>query len=263
MADELFIDVDTHITEPPDTWSARVPARFRDQVPYVERNKDGRDYWYLQGRRISNVGLSAVAGFDGGPFPDSPKGFDDVHRASWDADARLAYMDSVGIWAQVLYPNVGGFGSQVFLQLEDPASSWPASRPTTTSRPIGRAPTPAAFCRWRPRRSGTSRRPPTRSGGARRRATAACSSPASPRSSASPSSATITGTPSGPRPRSAACPSASTWARGTCRPCSTSSGWPPTARAPRTPTAPSASRWATAPRSPTCCSAECCPASPS
>ena len=120
MADELFIDVDTHITEPPDTWSARVPARFRDQVPYVERNKDGRDYWYLQGRRISNVGLSAVAGFDGGPFPDSPKGFDDVHRASWDADARLAYMDSVGIWAQVLYPNVGGFGSQVFLQLEDP-----------------------------------------------------------------------------------------------------------------------------------------------
>ncbi|MGF1597953.1 MAG: amidohydrolase family protein [Acidimicrobiales bacterium] len=117
---ELFIDVDTHITEPPDTWSARVPARYRDLVPYTERNKDGRDYWYLQGKRISNVGLSAVAGFDGGPFPDSPKGFDDVHPASFDAAARLRYMDSVGIWAQVLYPNVAGFGSQVFLQLDDP-----------------------------------------------------------------------------------------------------------------------------------------------
>ncbi len=120
MTHELFIDVDTHITEPPDTWTSRVPAKFADQVPYVERNKDGRDYWYLKGQRISSVGLSAVAGFDGGPFPDSPKGYDDVHPASWKAEERLSYMDSVGIWAQVLYPNVAGFGSQVFLRLEDP-----------------------------------------------------------------------------------------------------------------------------------------------
>lgn len=120
MAYELIIDVDTHITEPPDTWTARVPSKYRDLVPYTERNADGRDYWYLQGKRISNVGLSAVAGFDGGPFPDSPKGFDDVHPASWNADERLKYMDSVGIWAQVLYPNVAGFGSQTFLRLDDP-----------------------------------------------------------------------------------------------------------------------------------------------
>src|SRR5262249_39593572 len=33
----------------------------------------------------------------------------------------LAYMDEVGIWAQVLYPNVGGFGSQNFLVLDDEA----------------------------------------------------------------------------------------------------------------------------------------------
>ncbi|MGI9616707.1 MAG: amidohydrolase family protein [Acidimicrobiales bacterium] len=120
MALELFIDVDTHITEPPDTWSARVPAKYQDLVPYTERNAHGLDHWYLNGERISKVGLSAVAGFDGGPFPDSPKGFDDIHPASIDANERLAYMDSVGIWAQVLYPNVAGFGSQIFLQLNDP-----------------------------------------------------------------------------------------------------------------------------------------------
>ncbi|MDA3041009.1 MAG: hypothetical protein O3C27_16065 [Actinomycetota bacterium] len=120
MTYELFIDVDTHITEPPDTWTGRVPSKYRDLVPYTERNADGRDYWYLQGKRISNVGLSAVAGFDGGPFPDSPKGFDDVNPASWNADESLKYMDSVGIWAQILYPNVAGFGSQTFLRLEDP-----------------------------------------------------------------------------------------------------------------------------------------------
>ena len=37
MTHELFIDVDTHVTEPPDTWSARVPVRFRDRAPSVER----------------------------------------------------------------------------------------------------------------------------------------------------------------------------------------------------------------------------------
>ncbi len=121
MTTELFIDVDTHITEPPDVWTSRVPAKYRDQVPYVERDpQSGKDNWILGGRRISSVGLSAVAGFDGGPFPASPKGFDDAHPGSYDATERLKYMDSVGIWAQVLYPNVGGFGSQVFLRLGDP-----------------------------------------------------------------------------------------------------------------------------------------------
>ncbi len=121
MTRELLIDVDTHITEPPDTWTARVPAKFRELVPHVERDpQSGKDYWLLGGRRISSVGLSAVAGFDGGPFPASPKGFDDAHPGSYDSSQRLAYMDSVGIWAQVLYPNVGGFGSQAFLRLGDP-----------------------------------------------------------------------------------------------------------------------------------------------
>jgi len=121
MAAELFIDVDTHITEPPDVWTSRVPAKFRELVPHVERDpQSGRDNWVLQGRRISSVGLSAVAGFDGGPFPESPLGFDDAHPGSFDAHKRLEYMDSVGIWAQVLYPNVGGFGSQAFLKLGDP-----------------------------------------------------------------------------------------------------------------------------------------------
>ena len=40
--------------------------------------------------------------------------------AAWKADARLEYLDSIGVWAQVLYPNVAGFGIQVFLQLGDP-----------------------------------------------------------------------------------------------------------------------------------------------
>jgi predicted TIM-barrel fold metal-dependent hydrolase len=54
------------------------------------------------------------------PFPAAPKNMEEVPRAAWDARARLAYMDSLGIWAMALYPNVGGFGNQGFLQLGDP-----------------------------------------------------------------------------------------------------------------------------------------------
>ena len=118
---ELIIDVDTHITEPADTWTSRVPAKFRDLVPHVVfEEKAQREAWYMQGQRVALVGLSATAGWDKGPFPSAPSGYEEAHPASYDAKARLAYMDSVGVWAQVLYPNVGGFGSQIFLQLNDP-----------------------------------------------------------------------------------------------------------------------------------------------
>ena len=70
-------------------------------------------------RRSSSVGHSAVAGWPE-PFPAAPRNMDEVPRAAWDAPARLEYMDSIGTWAQVIYPNVGGFGNQGFLSLGDP-----------------------------------------------------------------------------------------------------------------------------------------------
>ena len=31
------IDVDTHVTEPPDVWTSRVASKWKDRVPRVER----------------------------------------------------------------------------------------------------------------------------------------------------------------------------------------------------------------------------------
>jgi predicted TIM-barrel fold metal-dependent hydrolase len=45
---------------------------------------------------------------------------DEISKEAYDAEARLAYMDKVGIWSMALYPNVGGFGSQAFFGLKDP-----------------------------------------------------------------------------------------------------------------------------------------------
>ncbi len=114
----LIIDADAHLTEPPDVWTARVPARYLDRVPHVVRQPDGKDSWVLDGTPFYNVGSTAMAGW-GEPFPSGPPTYEDCHPASYDADARLRYLDEAGIWAQVLYPNVAGFGSQRFLSIPD------------------------------------------------------------------------------------------------------------------------------------------------
>ncbi len=118
MPPQLIIDADTHITEPPDVWTARVPKRLLDRVPHMVRSDQGQDIWLLEGQRIYTVGMTATAGWTK-PFPNGPPTLDECHPASYDSSARLRYMDEVGIWAQVLYPNVGGFGSQRFLHMDD------------------------------------------------------------------------------------------------------------------------------------------------
>jgi len=120
MTTPLLIDADSHITEPADVWTSRVPSRYVDGVPAVERDADGRDVWVLDGVMICVVGSTAPAGFPGAPAV-RPKTFDQLHPGSYDAAARLRYLDEAGIWAQTLYPNVGGFGSQQFRKISDTA----------------------------------------------------------------------------------------------------------------------------------------------
>ena len=80
---------------------------------------DGRDVWFIRDQTAGAPGLITMAGFDGS-LPDGPKSYDDIPASSYDAKQRLAHMDAEGIYAQVLYPNVGGFGSGGFLKLKEP-----------------------------------------------------------------------------------------------------------------------------------------------
>jgi predicted TIM-barrel fold metal-dependent hydrolase len=112
------IDADAHIAEPPDVFTTRVPRRYGSEVPRIVRNERGMDVWVMGDRPISLVATSAIAGWSDFPF-SLPKRFEDAIPACSDASARLRYMDEAGIWAQVLYPNVAGFGSQGFLSSDD------------------------------------------------------------------------------------------------------------------------------------------------
>ena len=123
MATDLFdryrvIDVDTHLTEPPDVWTARVPASLHDRVPHIERI-DGQDVWMCDGERLGAPGFYSMAGHDGIMPQSIPQTYDDIDPSMYDPKARLAFLDEQGIHANVLYPNVGGFGNGYFLRLGD------------------------------------------------------------------------------------------------------------------------------------------------
>jgi predicted TIM-barrel fold metal-dependent hydrolase len=110
------VDIDTHYSEPHDLWTKRAPARLRDRVPQV-RTVDGKTKWVIDGDQQLKATANPVCavkkdgskaqGMDFMSFS-----FADVHVASSDMKARVAYMDACGIAAQVLYPNTLGFGGQ-------------------------------------------------------------------------------------------------------------------------------------------------------
>ncbi len=112
------IDTDTHITEPPGVWTDRVASKWGDAIPHVKR-MEGRDIWFIKDQPVGGPGWTTMAGFNGS-YPDSPMGYEDIPKSSYDAKERLAHMDAEGILAQVLYPNVGGFGGGGFLKLGEP-----------------------------------------------------------------------------------------------------------------------------------------------
>ena len=120
--DLSVIDVDAHITEPHDLWTARAPASLKDRVPQVKGTGAERA-WIVDGDiQLQTAIPTSVIAKDG----SKSKGveffawqIEDVHRASYDMKARVEVMDQFGLYAQVLYPNVAGFGSQNFMKVED------------------------------------------------------------------------------------------------------------------------------------------------
>jgi uncharacterized protein len=113
LAGIKVIDVDTHFTEPHDLWTSRAPAKWKDRVPQV-KTVDGKRQWIIDGDRpMGPANPSCVVKPDG----VKAKGIEflkweieEVHPGSYDVRPRLKFMDGEGIWAQIIYPNLLGFG---------------------------------------------------------------------------------------------------------------------------------------------------------
>lgn len=111
------IDVDSHILEPADLWSSRLPKRMRALAPRVIWDeRTGEERWQVGDILLHGAGYLAMGGWKE-PYPFSPSSIAESPKAAYDSSARLDWLNEQGLYAQVLYPNLLGFDSHAFLKL--------------------------------------------------------------------------------------------------------------------------------------------------
>jgi predicted TIM-barrel fold metal-dependent hydrolase len=95
-------------------WGSAVP-----HVRYVPEQDS--EWWFVQDLPVMHVGFSVIGkSADGSPerhedaFPHFITKFEDMHPSAWDPTERAKVMDSYGISAQALYPNLGFVGPDIY-----------------------------------------------------------------------------------------------------------------------------------------------------
>ena len=117
--DLILVSVDDHLVEPPDMFEGRVPARYRDVAPRVERRPDGSDVWSFNGAVIPNIGLNAVAGRPKEEYGVEPTAFDEMRPGCYDVHERIKDMNAGGVLASMCFPSFPGFSGRLFAACED------------------------------------------------------------------------------------------------------------------------------------------------
>jgi predicted TIM-barrel fold metal-dependent hydrolase len=115
MAEALVISADSHIVEPPDMYTAGMPASMRSKAPDMRRYKtdDGReaDAWFIGDEQIVTLGTVTQAGrrFDEDAELDFVEIWDDVRHGAYRPDAMIEELELDGVWGAVLQPSQGLF----------------------------------------------------------------------------------------------------------------------------------------------------------
>ena len=111
MDDMLVISSDSHVFEPPDLWTERIDAEFRDRAPRMQRVGDVDHLIVEQDQMIAGIGLISNAGarFENPEQISAHGSFDDVHVGGYDPDQHIRDMKIDGVSGELLYPSQGLF----------------------------------------------------------------------------------------------------------------------------------------------------------
>jgi predicted TIM-barrel fold metal-dependent hydrolase len=118
-ADTQIVSVDDHVVEHPRVFLDRLPAKYADVAPRIERRADGNDVWIYEGIEAGNFALNAVAGKDPRDFGLDPRQYDDMLPGCHDIADRIRDMDAEGVWAQLCFPTFPGFAGKVLASSND------------------------------------------------------------------------------------------------------------------------------------------------
>lgn len=133
-----IVDLDAHLVEPPDVWSSRLPARYREIGPHVKYlpagnpKLDGSMYieapgtdgppvawWFYEDKPYSVKRLIAAAGYPADEVTLTSINFDEMRPGCWQPNERLRDMDLNHVEAQMSFPNYPRFCGQIFLWGKD------------------------------------------------------------------------------------------------------------------------------------------------
>ena len=117
--DLILVSVDDHLVEPPHMFEGRLPARYAEAAPKVERKSDGSDVWVFNGSVIPNIGLNAVAGRPKEEYGIEPTAFDEMRPGCYDVHERIKDMNAGGVLGSMCFPSFPGFSGRLFAACED------------------------------------------------------------------------------------------------------------------------------------------------
>jgi uncharacterized protein len=104
-----LVSADSHIVEPADLWTMRLPEEFRERAPTIRPTPHG-DRIYSGGKERGGIGLMATAKKYTDPddlYFTMDGEWKDVPVGSYEPGERLKEMDREGIEAEVLYTTLG------------------------------------------------------------------------------------------------------------------------------------------------------------
>jgi predicted TIM-barrel fold metal-dependent hydrolase len=133
-----IVSVDDHVIEPPNVWQDRLPAKYRDVGPRVERKRvknlafngttytfdladDGveADFWVYEDLLIPHRRIIAAAGYSVDERTLTPITYDDMRPGCYEQKARLEDMDVNWVEASLSFPTFPRFCGQTFLEASD------------------------------------------------------------------------------------------------------------------------------------------------
>jgi predicted TIM-barrel fold metal-dependent hydrolase len=133
-----IVSLDDHVVEPPDIWTSRLPAKYRDVGPHIVMAPagtpvlDGGTYkeapgtegpdvawWFYEDQQYSVKRLIAAAGYPAEEIGFDAITFDQMRPGCWQPQARLDDMTMNHVEASLAFPNYPRFCGQIFLKAKD------------------------------------------------------------------------------------------------------------------------------------------------
>ena len=108
MGDYRIISSDNHIVEPPDLWTERLPAEYKERGPTVRNTPDG-PFWHIDGQPHFNIfAMGAQPGdrLEGDGKLDQVVDWDEVRLGAYVGEEAVKDMDIDGLDVGLVYPSL-------------------------------------------------------------------------------------------------------------------------------------------------------------